>query len=95
MSDPNCLRLVSECIFLDALSIAPEKGPAPLIGLATPALLKLGKLADAALSVRLNIGDCGISCSCGRDWNPVIQSTTSTLAVLFEAGVRLGRWVDE
>jgi hypothetical protein len=82
---------------VDALSKARSKVPIPSIGEATPVLLTLllEKLADIALSVRLNNGDWGISCSCGRGWNPVMQSTTSTLAVLFEADIRLGRWVDE
>ncbi len=87
MSDPNCRRLVSECIFLEALSVkAPESSELDRTGEGNE------KLPDLALSVRLSTGDRGISCSCGRDWKPVMQSTTSTFAALLDAGARLGRW---
>jgi hypothetical protein len=95
MSDPNCRRRVSECIFFDALSsrLSPLSAPPPgefvvVVGVAAP--------ADALLSVRLITGDSGISCSCGCGWKPVMQSTTSTLAALLagDAGVRLGRCWD-
>lgn len=80
---PNCLRRVSECIFLDALS---NKKP---LSLMPPGLVGLDTIADSCsddiddmrraigdrgpappnpkLSDRLTTGDSGISCSCGRD----------------------------
>jgi hypothetical protein len=92
MSDPNCRRRVSECIFLDALSsapsIPPSAAPPPSVWLEV-----VGEsILDVLLSVRLRTGDKGISCSCGCGWKPVMQSMTSTLATLLGgAGVRLGR----
>jgi hypothetical protein len=91
MSLPNCLRRVSECIFLLALSSMPANTPLS----AAPGLGD-ESIADVLLSVRLSMGDRGISCSCGWGWKPVMQSMTSTLAALWgdeAAGVRLGRWV--
>jgi hypothetical protein len=71
MSDPNCRRLVSWCIFFPAVS-KPGVVPMGVAGASSP-------LMDRLL-VRLTVGDSGISCSCGRDWKPVMQSITRTLA---------------
>lgn len=94
MSDPNCRRRVSECIFLDALSRAPARPAVPSVPLGDVGERDENE-ADAWLSDLLMTGDRGISCSCGWGWKPVMQSMTSTLAALFDAGVRLGRWEAE
>lgn len=99
MSDPNCRRLVSECIFFDALSSAPSNEPPPppplLLpsGPPPPGEAGGGNMPDMLLSVRLRTGDSGISCSCGWGWKPVMQSTTRTLAAWSSSGdgVRVGR----
>lgn len=98
MSDPNCRRRVSECIFLDALSRAPARPLADGSAAAPPGAVSVSGESDeeAWLLVRLTTGDRGISCSCGWGWKPVMQSMTSTLAAaLVEAGVRLGRYAAE
>jgi hypothetical protein len=71
MSDPNCRRRVSECIFFDALSRPPATLPLPLLELPSAAPPEAGpgeagdRMADALLSVRLSTGERGISCSWG------------------------------
>lgn len=99
ISEPNWRRLVSWCIFLPAVSkpgvvvvgVAVAGGGACACASSPPP-----PLTDRLL-VRLTVGDSGISCSCGRDWKPVMQSMTRTLAARpgAGAGVSDGRWAVE
>ena len=80
ISEPNCRRRVSWCIFFPAVS-KPGVVPTGVTGGAS----------DDRLLVRETVGESGISCSWGRGVKLVMQSMTRTLADWFVAGVREGR----
>jgi hypothetical protein len=109
MSDPNCLRRVSECIFFDALSrpLAALPLPLPLLAALLPELLpsappeagpgEVGdRPADALLSVRLSTGERGISCS----WGSVRQCQSCHIYWWVYRGTSgvfetVGRWAND